>query len=134
MTPDFAGLLIIPSIPMLIIVYVGCLLITSGGIAVFLLNRNVLKREQALPMVTAAGIKSPEWSLAFETLQTFHCPLCSAANVGIPMKVYYSRVDAQTLAVFGVHRCRAHIGHVPAVQAPRKGLRKLQLLPIRGGV
>jgi hypothetical protein len=130
MTPDFSGLLIIPSIPMLVIVYLGCLLIFGGGIAVFLLNRNVLKREQALPMVTTAGIKSPEWSLAYETPQTFYCALCSQSNISIPTKIYYSRVDPQTLLVLGVHRCPAHTAHIPAVKAPkrRKGLHKLALI------
>ncbi len=133
MTPDFSGLLIIPSIPMLVLVYLGCLLITGGGIAVFLLNRNVLKREAALPMVTTAGIKSPEWSLAYEAPQTFYCALCNQSNISIPMKIYYSRVDPQTLLLHGVHRCPAHTAHVPAVK-PAKKRRSLHKLALVGGV
>lgn len=131
--PDFTGLLVIPSVPMLILTYIGVFIVICGGTAVYLLNRNVLRREAALPMVTTAGITSPLWSLAYESPQVFYCGLCMQANLSIPMKVYYSKVDPQTLLVVGVHRCPAHTAHVPAVPSPRrKRLRRLHLLHMGG--
>lgn len=131
--PDFTGLLVIPSIPMVVIVYVGIIIVAAGGTAVYLLNRNVLKREAALPVVTTAGITSPLWSLAYESPQVFHCALCMQSQVSIRMKVYYSKGDPQTLLVVGTHRCPAHTAHVSAVQIPRrKRLRRAGLLHMGG--
>ena len=132
----FTGLLIIPSVPLFVADIVLFIVLLLSGCTLFFFNQELAQREAALPMVTTRGIKSPEWSLAYETpSQVFYCALCQQSSISITYKVYYSRVDPQTLLVMGVHRCPAHTAHVPAVQAPKnkRRLRRLQLLHMGGG-
>lgn len=128
MGPEFTGILVVPSVPMLIIVYVGFMLVAAGGTAVYMLNRSVLKREANLPMVTTAGIRSPLWSLIGESPQSYYCTICNQAIHGNSMKVYFNKADPQTLLIVGTHHCG--VQHTPqALPAVKRkpGLRQLRL-------
>ena len=134
MATDFTGLLVIPSVPLFLADIALFVVLVLIACALFFFNRELAAREAALPIVTTAGIKSPEWSLAYESpSQVFYCALCEQSSISIPFKVYFSRADPQTLLVMGVHRCPVSTVQMPVVRIPKaQQFHRLGELPTGG--